>query len=86
KNGHGAYSIVSNSRNRWGDFSAISLDPNDPYSFWISGEVAIDGTGTSFSNVWGTQIAQVEFVTPEPSAILLAAIGLIGLALKRRRA
>src|SRR5262249_35453715 len=38
-NGAGNYSIVAAGSNRWGDFSAISVDPNDANAFWIAEEV-----------------------------------------------
>ena len=46
KNGSGNYSIVAGGRNRWGDYSAISVDPNNPDAFWIAEEDAIPGAGS----------------------------------------
>ncbi len=42
-------------RNRWGDYSYTSLDPNDDMSFWTIQEFA---TGPSAGNVWSTWVAQ----------------------------
>jgi hypothetical protein len=72
--------------NRWGDYSATTLDPNDPHSFWTIQEWA------SASNQWSTQITQLTFTSasvPEPGAIALLGAGAIclsGLVLRRRRA
>ena len=38
--------------NRWGDYSAVSVDPSDDCTFWFTGEYY---TGT-FSNNWSTRI------------------------------
>lgn len=41
--------------NRWGDYSAASVDPVDPTKVWVSGEYARIEDGSE----WGTWIAQV---------------------------
>lgn len=81
-------------RQRWGDYSAVSLDPEDDNSFWVIGEFAREynlpqfghpgGTGGSR---WGTWIAQINFVIPEaPSwAIIVLALGIVGAMQRRRR-
>jgi hypothetical protein len=60
KNGSSNYSIVASGRNRWGDFSAISVDPNNPNAFWIAEETAIPGV-TTLNALWGTQISELTF-------------------------
>ncbi len=47
--GASTYSRVAEGRNRWGDYSSASADP-DGLGIWISGEFA------SAMNVWATQI------------------------------
>lgn len=68
----------STNPDRWGDFSATMVDPNDPFSFWTIQEVAV-GTTT-----WGTQITQLILPVPEPATII---VGLLcfGAGLLRRR-
>ncbi len=69
-------------RNRWGDYSATSLDPTDPFRFWTIQEWA------SGPNIWSTQISEVIVgsamnAIPEPSTFLLFGSGLIGLCVWR---
>jgi hypothetical protein len=65
RNGSSDYSIVGSGRNRWGDFSAISVDPNNPNAFWIADETAVPGNPafTTRTQVWGTQISELVFGT-----------------------
>jgi len=70
---------------RWGDYSAIAIDPNDSNSFWASLEVpvVIPDSGT----YWGTQITQLTLTdTPEPGTFVMLA-GAFGALLgwKRRK-
>jgi len=73
-----------NGTNRWGDYSATTVDPNDPTKFWTSEEWA------SATNVWSTQITELDTaMAPEPSPA--ATMGLFGLVIagclaRRRRA
>ena len=48
------------SRNRWGDYSGIAVDPSSPNAVWMFAEYAASPT-----NKWGTWFGQVRF----PSAI-----------------
>jgi hypothetical protein len=83
-------------RQRWGDFSSVSLDPTNDEDFWVIGEYAREyndaanghpgGTGGSR---WSTWIAEIETsgVVPEPGswAMMLAGFGVIGGAMRRQR-
>lgn len=50
--------IGNNGSNRWGDYSAMSIDPVDDETFWFTGEYADNG-------VWNTRIGA--FVLDAPS-------------------
>ena len=82
---------------RWGDYSAVSLDPMDSSKFWLIGEFAREFNprdfghpGSRFSR-WGTFIAEIGLSStsvPEPStwAMTILGLGLVGSAIRRRRA
>ena len=84
---------VATGRQRWGDYSQVSVDPDDIHKFWVIGEFAREydnaagghpgGTGGSR---WGTYIAAVTAV-PEPTtwAMMLAGFGVVGALGARRR-
>lgn len=84
-------------RQRWGDYAQVTVDPTDPHTFYAIGEFAREWnnaagghpTGTGGSS-WGTWISALNFPTavPEPStwAMMISGFGLIGGALRRRRA
>lgn len=76
--------IDARDRNRWGDYSATVLDPNDPETFWtFQLFVAADGTD-GMNNVWATQITQI--TVPEPGSGVLVIIGSLCLIARRRAA
>jgi hypothetical protein len=55
--GQGNYVVVfSGSRNRWGDYHDIDLDPSNDYDIWIFPEYA------AATNVWGTYVGQIRMV------------------------
>jgi hypothetical protein len=67
-------------RNRWGDYSATTLDPNDPLTFWTTQE------WVSATNVWSTQITELGLApVPEPTTLLLVGTTAAGLGLARWR-
>ena len=85
------YNITAGGRNRWGDYSWTTVDPSNPNNFWLFQEYAstitVNNTPTS---TWATVITEIGTATstaaPEPDAVSLLAVGLVGLvALRRRR-
>ena len=46
--------------NRWGDYSALSLDPSDDCSFWFTSEYY---TSTTLTFNWQTRIGKVKFAS-----------------------
>ena len=89
------YGRAAAGRQRWADYSTVTLDPMSVHSFWISGTFAReynlaafghpDGSGGSR---WGTYIAQINAGSvPEPQswAMLIAGFGLVGAAARRQR-
>ena len=87
------YGQAAAGRQRWGDYSQVSLDPNDPTKFWLIGEFAREynlpqfghpgGTGGSR---WSTWIAGIDTTAvPEPAtwAMMIAGFGMVGFAMRR---
>jgi len=64
-------------RNRWGDYSATVLDPDDPFRFWTIQEW-VSGT-----DIWSTQITEFD-VVPEPTTLFLWGTTMVGLGLAAR--
>lgn len=75
-------------RNRWGDYSATWVDPENDNVFWTIQEWASNDPNT-FGEIgtWSTQITQLNCVssTPLPSTLLFLGSGLLGLVGLRRR-
>ncbi len=76
------YLVAFGGRNRWGDYSATSLDPTDSSRFWTIQE------WVSGPNIWSTQITELILEStdsptptpiPEPTTFLFYVTGLIGL-------
>ncbi len=66
-----------NGADRWGDYSATVVDPDDDRTFWIANEyVALAVTASLNNAVWGTFIGQVGALSipsvPEVNSITLA--------------
>lgn len=53
--GDGYYSILTDGRCRWGDYSGIALDPVNGNSWWVYAEHAESG------NSWGTHVGEISF-------------------------
>ena len=79
-------------RQRWGDYSQVSIDPDDPHLFYLIGEFAREYNleqfghpgGTGFSR-WGTWIAAINATAnlnqvPEPAVWMLLLIGLAAIS------
>ena len=88
------FGLPAAGRQRWGDYSQVSLDPNNEDDFWLVGQFAREynlpafghpgGTGGSR---WGTWIADITFVVvPEPGSLALVLGGIAVLVARRRRA
>ncbi len=85
-------------RQRWGDYSQVSVDPTDAHGFYLIGQFAREynlpefghPTGTGGSR-WGTFIARIStaVVAPVPEAdtwaMMVAGFGVIGFAMRRRK-
>jgi hypothetical protein len=59
--------FFSGSRNRWGDYSGISVDPSDDATFWVFNEYALT-RGTPISGEdgrWGTRFGKFSFAACE---------------------
>ncbi len=81
-------------RQRWGDYSQVSVDPSNAHNFYLIGQFAREynnaagghpgGTGGSR---WGTFIAVLSTPVPEPQtwAMMVFGFGLMGYAMRRRR-
>ena len=70
-------------RQRWGDYSSVTVDPNNHHSFYAIGEYAsqwavLPGFTTTERAIWNTYIAEINAI-PEPSTYALFAVGLMSL-------
>ena len=83
----GGYHLIGGPGERWGDYSATTVDPNNPNVFWTIQEIPLDKVNGQ--DRWGTQITAIDIsAVPEPSTVALAAFGALGLscgAVRRRR-
>ncbi len=78
KAGSGVYSQLAKSVNRWGDYSATTVDPLNPNSFWTIQELS------SSNNSWSTQITQLLIPqsspnVPEPNTLVFLLSGVTGM-------
>lgn len=76
-------------RQRWGDYAAVTVDPNDHRTFYAIGEYAADwevipGFTTTPRAIWHTYVSAISFV-PEPSSIALVGLALVAGGFARRR-
>jgi hypothetical protein len=84
-------------RERWGDFSAVSIDPSDHHKFYAIGEYAapsaiIPGTVTLPGvprSIWHTYVAEIAQISAVPETsqglMLLAGLAFLGGVVRLRR-
>jgi len=68
------YRAFGGARNRWGDYSGMSIDPSDDLTFWIFNEYALTrgtvlGSYPTEDGRWGTAFGSFKFgaITPAPT-------------------
>lgn len=69
RSGTQSYQIIfSGSRNRWGDYSGLALDPNDGRTFWQFGQYGTTGPiyGTGETGGWRTTVIGYELDETSP--------------------
>jgi hypothetical protein len=79
-------------RQRWGDYSAVTFDPDNESRFFAIGEYAAPWADLGLPPpndglvraIWHTYVAEVTFV-PEPGSLALIAVSLLALPVTRRR-
>ena len=67
--GAGEYDdFLSTNPERWGDYSAVVVDPDDDETFWVSNEIAETAATAGGNDAdWGTRIARLGAFNPPPS-------------------
>lgn len=75
-------------RERWGDYAAVTFDPQNHHKFFAIGQYAEDwavlpNTGGLFRANWATYIAEIAFL-PEPGSLVLLLASLAAVRLTRR--
>ena len=88
------FGLPAAGRQRWGDYSQVSVDPENEHNFYLIGQFAREynlaefghpgGTGGSR---WGTWVALMTTPIPEPEtwAMMFLGLGVVGAIAARRR-
>lgn len=98
-NGNTEASGVPVNRQRWGDYSQVTLDPTNSDLFWLIGEFAREANtaanhpegNLNGASRWGTYISAISFSNnagvPEPQtwAMLIIGFAAVGYSLRRRQ-
>ena len=81
-------------RERWGDYSAVTIDPTNHHKFWAIGEYAADWAFLPPPNqglnraIWHTYISEIDVSAPIPEpetyALMLAGLAAVGWVSRRR--
>ena len=84
-----AFGAAPVGRQRWGDYSAVSVDPTNKQNFWVVAQFAdaFQIPGSGFGR-WGTNITQLSLAAvPEPGswALMIVGFGVVGGTLRRKR-
>ena len=92
-----AFGAASAGRQRWGDYSQVSIDPTDAHGFYVIGQFAREYNNTAGGHPggsgfarWGTWIAQISTAAvpavPESSTwmMMIAGFGFVGASMRRR--
>jgi hypothetical protein len=84
--------FVANGRQRWGDYSQVTIDPSDENRFYLIGEFAreyndgpLHPNGTGGSR-WGTWVAVIAVPEPSTYLMMILGIGAMGAMVRRRQA
>ena len=88
------YGLPAAGRQRWGDYSQVSIDPENEHNFYMIGQFAReynrpeDGhPGGSGGSRWGTWVAMIATPVPEPGtwAMMVFGLGVVGAFAARRQ-
>lgn len=94
-NGNPEATLTPAGRQRWGDYSQVTLDPTNSDVFWVIGQFAREANtangGNGFSR-WGTYISAISWsnnalaAVPEPStwAMMIFGFAAVGYSVRRR--
>src|SRR5438552_2205177 len=67
-------------RNRWGDYSAITIDPNDDCTFWYTNEYLAPNAPTDIFPVdWHTRIGSFKF----PQCVSPTSVGIVSVVSRK---
>src|SRR5262249_7035558 len=65
--------------NRWGDYSAMRVDPADGCTFWYTSQYStggvVDGVGNPGGAAWGTRIGAFRFPTCNQTDLAITKVG-----------